>query len=68
MMSGLFGGGKAPKPPPVVDPDEDALALRRRLAARGGEQSTILTGLLAKGGSAQGNVFAQKGNLSGTKQ
>lgn len=42
-MSALF---KSPKPPKVeeIDPSEDARALRRRIAFRGGEQSTILTG------------------------
>lgn len=60
-MSFLF---KSPKPPPVekIEPSDDARELRRRIAARGGFQSTILAGrsMLAKT-----NVF--KRNLGGTR-
>lgn len=42
-MAAIF---KSSRPPQVeqIDPSEDARALRRRIAFRGGEQSTILTG------------------------
>lgn len=61
-MSFIFG---TPRPRKVekIDPSEDALALRRRIAARGGEQSTLLTG---RGVAAQQNVF--KSNLGGTSR
>lgn len=65
-MSFIFGAPAAPPPVEPIDPSEDARALRRRIALRGGEQSTILTGgLLGKPTAAQGNVF--KKNLAGTK-
>ncbi len=56
-MSFLF---KKPKPKEVeeIDPSEDARALRRRIAARGGEQTTLLSG--------RSNIF--KKNLGGTKR
>ena len=57
-MSMIF---KSQRPDQVepIDPSEDARALRRRIVARGGEQSTILTGgLLAKSPTpAKGSVF-----------
>lgn len=59
-MSFLF---KRSKPPKVeeIDPSEDARELRRRIAARGGFQSTLLAGTSA---AAQRNIF--KKNLGGT--
>ncbi len=61
-MSFLF---KTPKPPPVeeIDPSEDARELRRRIAGRGGFQSTLLAGTSS---IAQRNVF--KSNLAGTSR
>jgi hypothetical protein len=61
-MSFLFG---KPKIPPVeeIDPSEDARKLRRRIAARGGFQSTLLAGRGTKPGA---NIF--KSNLGGTKR
>lgn len=61
-MSFLF---KSPKPPKVekIDPSEDARELRRRIASRGGFQSTLLAGTSS---TAQRNVFKQ--NLGGTKR
>lgn len=60
-MSFIFG---KPKIPPVekIDPSEDARDLRRRIAARGGFQSTLLAGTSS---TARRNVF--KANLGGTK-
>lgn len=63
-MSLIFGKPKTPKVE-KIDPSEDARELRRRIAARGGEQTTILTGLLSgNGANAGANVF--KKNLAGT--
>lgn len=61
-MSFIF---KKPKIPPVekIDLSEDARELRRRIAARGGFQSTLLAG---KSATAQRNVF--KSNLGGTSR
>lgn len=61
-MSFLF---KSPEPPPVeeIDPSEDARELRRRIASRGGFQSTLLAG---RSTTARKNVF--KSNLGGTKK
>lgn len=61
-MSFLFG---TPKVPPIeeIDPAEDARELRRRIAARGGFQSTLLAGRTASPGA---NIF--KGNLGGTSR
>ena len=47
-------------------PEGEARALRRRIAKRGGAQSTILTRSLL-GGPSQSSVFARKGNLGGTR-
>lgn len=60
-MSFLF---KTSKPAPVekIDPSEDARELRRRIAARGGFQSTLLAGTSTV---ARKNVF--KSNLGGTR-
>ncbi len=71
-MSAIFGSSKLPisEEPEEIDPSEDALQLRRRIAQRGGEQSTILTGRnplgATRGASAQGNIF--KRNLGGTSR
>ena len=61
-MSFIFG---TPKVPPVeeIDPSEDARQLRRRIAARGGAQSTLLAGRSSPLG---GNIF--KSNLGGTSR
>ncbi len=61
-MSFLF---KKPKISEVekIDPSEDARELRRRIAARGGAQSTLLAGTSS---IAQRNVF--KSNLGGTRR
>ena len=61
-MSFIF---KKPKIPKVeeIDPSEDARKLRRRIAGRGGEQTTLLFGNTA---AARANVF--KRNLGGTKK
>lgn len=61
-MSAIFG---TPNPPEVekIDPAEDARQLRRRIAERGGEQSTLLAG---RGKKTKRNVF--KSNLGGTKR
>lgn len=61
-MSFLFGKTKI-KPVEEIDPAEDARELRRRIAARGGFQSTLLAG---RSSIAQANVF--KSNLAGTIQ
>lgn len=58
-MSSLFGKTKIPEQK-HIDPSEDARDLRRRIAGRGGHQSTMLT----KRGETQGNIF--KRNLGGT--
>ncbi len=50
-MSFIFGSPKVP-PTEEIDPSEDAAALRRRLALRGGPQSTLLAGR-----PATSNVF-----------
>ncbi len=50
-MSLIFGK-RGPAPVEPIDPSEDAEALRRRLALRGGEQSTLLAGR-----PATANVF-----------
>lgn len=64
-MSFLFG---SPKVPPVekIDPAEDARELRRRIAERGGEQSTLLAGR-GGGTGAVGNIFGKR-NLGGTNR
>ena len=56
---------KKPKIQPVekIDPSADARELRRRIAARGGFQSTLLAGTSS---TTQRNVF--KSNLGGTKR
>lgn len=61
-MSAIFG---TPNVPEVekIDPAEDARQLRRRIAERGGEQSTLLAG---RGKLTKRNVF--KSNLGGTKR
>lgn len=56
-MSFLFSKPKVPKVE-EIDPSEDARALRRRIAARGGEQTTLLAG--------RSNIF--KSNLGGTRK
>lgn len=63
-MSFLFG---SPRVPPVekIDPAEDARELRRRIAERGGFQSTLLAGR-GGGTGATGNIF--KSNLGGTNR
>ncbi len=61
-MSFLFGKPKVPKLE-KIDPSEDARELRRRIAARGGFQSTLLAGTST---TAQRNVF--KSNLGGTNR
>lgn len=48
---------------PKSTAEEEARALRRRIASRGGFQSTLLTG---GSGIAQANVF--KSNLGGTSR
>lgn len=60
-MSAIFG---TPKVPEVekIDPAEDARQLRRRIAERGGAQSTLLAG---RNRAAAPNVF--KSNLGGTQ-
>ncbi len=63
-MSFLFGSPKGPAPVEPIDPSEDARELRRRIARRGGHQSTLLAG---KGGAdVTDNIF--KRNLGGTKR
>lgn len=59
-MSFIFG---KPKVPAVekIEPSDDARELRRRIAARGGAQSTLLAGTSA---TAQRNIF--KRNLGGS--
>lgn len=47
-----------------LSPEEEALALRRRIGARGGVQSTILGGKRAQATRTGQNVF--KKNLGGT--
>ena len=61
-MSFIFG---TPKIPPIeeIDLSEDARKLRRRIAARGGFQSTLLAGRTARPGA---NIF--KTNLGGTSR
>lgn len=61
-MSALFGKTDVPELE-KIDPAEDARELRRRIAGRGGVQST----LLSKRGQTRGNIFARgKSNLGGT--
>lgn len=57
----LFSKPKVPKVE-ETDPSEDARKLRRRIAARGGEQTTLLAGSSAR---ARRNVF--KSNLGGSR-
>lgn len=65
-MSFIFGR-REPAPVQPIDPAEDVRELRKRIAKRGGEQSTILTGgLLGRTATAAGNVFKQ--NLAGTRR
>ena len=47
-------------------PEGEARETRRRIAKRGGAQSTILTQSLL-GGPGGSSVFARKGNLGGTR-
>jgi len=62
-MSFIFGSSKIP-PVEKIDPSEDARELRRRIAKRGGFQSTLLAG---KGGAdVTQNIFKQ--NLAGTRR
>lgn len=72
LTGSSLAGAKSnvPKPEPF-DALADAEELRRRIAQRGGEQSTILTGLLARGRAdraATKNVFTTKKNLGGTQR
>lgn len=55
-MSGLLGGAKVPKPPPIPDQEDAAGAadkLRERLASRSGRQQTLLTGTVDAGAGRQ---------------
>lgn len=55
-MSGLFGGMKAPKPPPIPDQEDAGAAadrLREQLASRSGRQQTLLTGTIDTGAGRQ---------------
>ena len=61
-MSAIFGKTKVPEVE-EIDPSEDARQLRRRIAERGGPQSTILAGRTPL---AKQNVF--KSNLGGTNR
>lgn len=58
-MSSLFGSRKGPDPVEPIDPAEDARERRRRIAARGGFQSTILAGGSPLA-SRNRNVFKKK--------
>ncbi len=61
-MSQIFRKPKVEKVEPV-DVSEDARILRRRIAGRGGRQSTLLTGA---GVTSPGSIF--KSNLAGTQR
>lgn len=55
-MSGLFGGMKVPKPPPIPDQNDAAAAadkLREQLASRSGRQQTLLTQTVDTGAGRQ---------------